>query len=224
MITFATVFRRSGPDTLAFLEDVWQLKDQVRAGWRIRGVPEPESVADHSWGTALLVALFADSEGLDRTRALEIALLHDVAEARTGDIPTRVRPEDREVTPTEKRRREYAAMEAILAPIRGDGTEGGDEAGAGGADWIAERFSDYEERRTPEARFVSDMNLVDMVLQALCYRRAGRYDRTSEALDPAKGEFPGLSEFFATAEPRLSTDTGRRLFATVRDAYEELAP
>ena len=211
MITFASVFRSCGPDTLAFLEEAWRLKDQVRAGWLLRGVPEPESVADHSWGTALLVSLFGEGEGVDRTRALEIALLHDVAEARTGDIPTRVRPEDRQVTPEEKRRREYAAMDAILAPL-------------GRADWVMERFSEYEERRTPEARFVADMNLIDMVLQALCYRRAGRYDKASDALDPAKGEFPGLSEFFATAEPRLSTDTGRRLFGTIRDAYEELSP
>ncbi|MFW5844343.1 MAG: HD domain-containing protein [Spirochaetota bacterium] len=193
------------------------MKDQVRAGWLLRGVPDPESVADHSWGTALLVALFGRCAGVDRTRALEIALLHDLAEAHTGDIPTRVRPEDRQVTPEEKRRREGEAMEAILAPLRNGPTD--DEAG----DWILERFSDYEERRTPEARFVSDMNLIDMVLQALCYRREGRYDRASDALDPATGEFPGLSEFFATAEPRFSTDTGRRLFATIRDAYEELA-
>lgn len=218
MITFASVFRRSGSEILAFLEDVWRLKDQVRAGWQIRGVPDPESVADHSWGTALLVALFCDSEGLDRTRALEIALLHDVAEARTGDIPTRVRPEDRQVAPAEKRRREYEAMREILAPLR-SGAHGGGAAGG----WVMERFSEYEQRSSEEARFVADMNLVDMVLQALRYRRDGRYDKASDALDPAEGEFPGLSEFFATAEPRLSTDTGRRLFATIRDAYEELA-
>jgi putative hydrolases of HD superfamily len=213
MITFATVFRRPGPDTLVLLEDLWQLKDQVRSGWLLRGVPDPESVADHSWGTALLVLLFGEAEGVNRTRALEVALLHDVAEARTGDIPTRVRPEDRQVTPEEKRRREYEAMEAMLAPIRGEKA----------AELIMQRFSDYEERRTPEARFVADMNLIDMVLQALRYRREGRYDRATDAIDPAKDEFPGLLEFFATAEPRLSTDTGRRLFATIRDAYEELA-
>jgi len=213
MITFGTVFRRPGPDTLVLLEDLWQLKDQVRSGWLLRGVPDPESVADHSWGTALLVLLFGEAEGVNRTRALEVALLHDVAEARTGDIPTRVRPEDRQVTPEEKRHREYEAMEAMLAPIRGEKA----------AELIMQRFSDYEERRTPEARFVADMNLIDMVLQALRYRREGRYDRATDALDPAKDKFPGLSEFFATAEPRLSTDTGRRLFATIRDAYEELA-
>jgi putative hydrolases of HD superfamily len=218
MITFASVFGSCGPDTLAFLEEAWQLKDQVRSGWLLRGVPEPESVADHSWGTALLVALFGEGEGVDRTRALEIALLHDVAEARTGDTPTRVRPEDRQVTPEEKRRREYEAMDEILASIRACPTGGGQKA----AEWVMERFSEYEERHTPEARFVADMNLIDMVLQALRYRRADRYDKASDALDPAKGEFPGLSEFFATAEPRLSSDTGRRLFATIRDAYEEL--
>ena len=82
-------------------------------------------------------------------------------------------------------------------------------------------FRDYEERRTPEARFVSDMNLIDMVLQALIYRRSGRYDRQSEGIDPERGS-PGLTEFFETAEPRLETVTGRRLFTEIRDRFSRI--
>lgn len=212
MITFASVFGKRGAEILPFLEDAWKLKDEIRTGWTIRGVPHPESVADHSWGTAMLVALFAEEAGVDRGRALEIALVHDLAEARTGDIPTRVRPEDRPTTPEDKRAKEYAAIDAMLAPLEDPVPK----------QWIRGRFSEYEERRTPESLFVADMNLIDMVLQALIYKRAGRYDRLSDALDINKGEFPGLSEFFATAEPRLSTDIGRRLFSAVQSAYQEL--
>ena len=197
---------------LSFLEDAWKLKDEIRTGWTIRGVPNPESVADHSWGTAMLVALYAGEAGVDRSRALEIALVHDLAEARTGDIPTRVRPEDQAKTREQKRHTEYEAIDAMLAPLED----------AAPKEWVRGRFAEYEDRATPESLFVADMNLVDMVLQALIYKRAGRYDRSSDTLDPTKGEFPGLSEFFATAEPRLSTDTGRRLFEKVRRAYEEL--
>jgi putative hydrolase of HD superfamily len=212
MITFASVFGGREPEILSFLQDAWKLKDEIRTGWTIRGVPDPESVADHSWGTALLVALFADQAGVERSRALEIALVHDLAEARTGDIPTRVRGEDQQTTPERKRLQEYEAIDAMLAPFHDSPP----------SQWIRGRFSEYEERKTPEARFVADMNLIDMVLQALIYKRAGRYDRSSDALDPTQGDFPGLSEFFATAEPRIATDIGRRLFDQVSRAYEEL--
>lgn len=52
----------------------------------MRGVETPESVADHSWGTALLVLMCAPA-GLDVSRALAMATVHDLAEARVGDIP-----------------------------------------------------------------------------------------------------------------------------------------
>ncbi len=85
------------------------LKHVDRAGWRRLGLEHPESVAAHSWGVALLVTLLLP-EHLDRGRALTYAALHDLAEARVGDIT----PADG-VPRAEKHRREAAAMRALCA-------------------------------------------------------------------------------------------------------------
>ena len=66
------------------------LKDQPRTGWVQHGVGGAESVAAHSWGTAYLCLLFAEVAGVDRAKAVEIAVLHDLAEARTGDVAARL--------------------------------------------------------------------------------------------------------------------------------------
>src|SRR5260221_8313896 len=62
-----------------------RLKDVRRQGWVDRGVPDAESVADHSYGVALLAWAVARARGLDGERALLIAIVHDLAEAEVGD-------------------------------------------------------------------------------------------------------------------------------------------
>jgi putative hydrolases of HD superfamily len=68
------------------------LADLPRTGWLLRGVRPCESLADHSFGVAFLAMLFVDAlraEGttIDGERVLRMALVHDAAEARTGDVP-----------------------------------------------------------------------------------------------------------------------------------------
>ena len=70
--------------------DFWslalQLKRLRRTGWIDRGVSDPESSADHSWGVALLAWLLArDYPDLDRERVLLLGLIHDLPEAVAGD-------------------------------------------------------------------------------------------------------------------------------------------
>lgn len=73
-----------------FVHQVGRLKRVPRTGWLDRGVPpiSTESVADHSFRVALLAWVAAEeATGLDRDRVLTLALLHDLAEAVTGDLP-----------------------------------------------------------------------------------------------------------------------------------------
>src|SRR5262245_48114347 len=66
-----------------------QILDRVpRSGYVLRGVSEPESVTEHSWHVLFLVwALGTRIEGIDLSKAVEIALIHDLAELRVGDLP-----------------------------------------------------------------------------------------------------------------------------------------
>ena len=84
-----------------------ELKALLRSGWIAHGIPDPESVASHSWNLSLLVVMMLPPE-LDLALALKYAILHDLPEIDVGDIT----PADG-VSPHEKSRREHAAMEQI---------------------------------------------------------------------------------------------------------------
>jgi putative hydrolase of HD superfamily len=186
----------------------YELKDERRTGWQLRGVDDPESVAAHSWGVAYLVVAFGDRfrdelPGVDLDRALRLAVVHDVAEALTGDVATRADetadPIDREA----KAAAEREAMATLADPLPAR---------------IADAFATYEARETPEAVLVKECDLLDTCVQAVVYEREDRYDPATG--DPtAFTEYDALDEFFATTEQRLQTDAGRVLFDRLRARY-----
>ena len=199
----------------------YDLKDERRTGWQLRGVDEPESVAAHSWGVAYLVAALGDRfredlPGVDLDRALRLAVVHDVAEAETGDVATRaadVADRGDDATRADSTA-EGVDREAKVAAER--------EAMAALAGPLPERVRDaweaYEARDSPEAVLVKECDLLDTCLQAVTYERNDRYD--PEQGDPgAFREYDDLDEFFATTEPRLRTGTGTELFAAIRERY-----
>jgi putative hydrolase of HD superfamily len=149
----------------ALLLETLRLKDVPRAGWLRIGVRAPESVAAHSWGVAFL-ALVLCPAGLDRGRALAIALAHDLAEVRVGDIT----PHDG-VPKAEKHRREAEALRAMLAPV-----PNGDE--------LAALWAEYAAGATREARFVRACDKLDLALQSRHYAEAQGID-TGELLRSA---------------------------------------
>lgn len=148
----------------ARLEEVLALKALPRAGWLRVGVAAPESVAAHSWGVAWLVLALCPP-GLDRGRALAIAVLHDLAEVRVGDIT----PHDG-VPKAEKRRLEETAFADLVAPLPG-------------RDDLYALWREYEEASTPEGRFVKACDKLDLALQAAAYSAAGAH--TGELLASA---------------------------------------
>ncbi len=218
---------------IEFVLKAFGLKDEVRTGWVLRGVRDPESVAAHSWGTALLCWLYAPAaeddnggQAANRERAVAMAVLHDVAEAEMGDVATRVHPQERTMTTEEKRGREREAFSTVQALLQGRERDAGRHAvqrapvHPDSETELAGLWEEYELGETATARFVRDMNLCDMCVQALIYQSTGRYD--AEAETPAFRHFTNLDEFFETSRRRLSTTVGRTLFAEIEERYREV--
>ncbi|MEM8993610.1 MAG: HD domain-containing protein [Acidobacteriota bacterium] len=137
-----------------------QALDRVpRIGYSLRGVADAESVAEHLFHVAFLVwALAGREDGLDRARAFEIALIHDLAEVRFGDLP---RTAAHYLPAGAKAGAELAALRDLLTPLGADGERG------------AALLEDYQEGGTAEARFVRVCDKLQLVVKALWYRGSG---------------------------------------------------
>lgn len=143
---------------IEFLRAVGRLKGLPRTGWLEAGVKNPESVAEHSHRTAVIAMVLADLQGQDAEKAMRMALLHDLAEAETGDLT----PEQKRHRELDYMRDEEEAMTRILSILPKP---------------LAERYrslwGEYCMRASPEAETAVQADKLEMLLQALEYEEAG---------------------------------------------------
>ena len=93
----------SNSKTHALLLEALSLKNLPRTGWILRGAPR-ESVAEHTYGVAMIALVLSRMEKLppkDEHALLRLALLHDLHEARIGDLvpsqKARIKPDEAKV-------------------------------------------------------------------------------------------------------------------------------
>lgn len=76
-------------ETVKLIHELGSLKLTPRSGWLKIGIDIPESVAEHSFRTALIAFLLAKKSGESIEtclRAAFLGLIHDIHEARTMDL------------------------------------------------------------------------------------------------------------------------------------------
>ena len=144
------------------MSEFLQLKNLYRQGWLKRSVPDSacESVADHSFSTALLCLFLADNcfPSADRDRIVRMALIHEAGEVYAGDIT----PVDG-VSPEEKHARERDSALRVFAGL------------PQAPEYLA-LWEEFEENLTPEARIVKQADRLEMLLQATVYEKLGYHD------------------------------------------------
>ena len=161
---------------LSTLIELQRLKRLDRTGWTLRGLPNgTESVAAHSFGVTVIAMLLADkliAHGIavDVEKVLRIAVLHDWAEARVGDMP---RTATLYFGSETRKRAETAAFSDLISEI--DAANG----------LYASLYEDYEHRSSFEARLAKAADVLDLLVQVLALERAGAR---------------GLDEFWQVAE------------------------
>ena len=175
-------------EIIELLMQIGKLKRTVRSGWVKQGVKDPESVADHSFRTAVMVLFLAKKLGYDDFKCVKMALIHDLAESVIGDIITEVG--NKEVANVkEKSEKEKTAMKQLLSQV-----EDGDE--------LFKLWLEFESQGSAEGRFVKALDKLEMVMQAL------EYESDNPTLD--------FDDFWVNAEKYITEDT-RKIFDSLED-------
>ncbi|MFA7057036.1 MAG: HD domain-containing protein [Candidatus Cloacimonadales bacterium] len=143
-------------ENLEVLYQLFKLKNLLRQGWLKRDISklEGESVADHTFGTAMTAWVLAKHFELDLNmeKVLKMSLVHEIGEIYAGDIT----PVDG-VSQTEKYDRELASIEKVFANYKG------------GAEFIS-LWKEFEEAESGEAIFLKQIDKFEMGIQAAIYK------------------------------------------------------
>lgn len=159
-------------DIIELLHKIGKLKDLKRTGWVLKKIPNPESVADHLFRTSFMALLLADKLNLDKNKCVQIALIHDISESLVGDIT----PHNK-ISEHEKHKLEKKAMQSLFKDVNGNN--------------IVDLWNEYKEKKSPEAKFIYELDKIEMLLQA------------SEYEQKYKDKNIDLSEFWIHVEERV---------------------
>lgn len=161
------------------------LKRVNRTGWSLAGVnrARPESVGEHSFGTALLSLLISkelikDGWNVDLSKVTSMALIHDLPEALTSDIPQTAAQLGGNNLSEGKKKAEREAMSQI-AEIKPNFEK-----------WLVDLWDDAEKKTTLESRIVTSADMLDMLIHAVTLEVSGV---SPEILD----------QFFTSIQERL---------------------
>jgi len=172
---------------LTFLLETIKAKRMVRTGWKMNGVHNPESVAEHAFQLCIIVLIVSDYLGVDKEKLIKMALIHDLGEITTGDM---VWIQGNIIDEAKRKKKE--SLESIgiekMFSILGSPTE------------YKSIFDEMIQRKSIESEVFWQIDKLELVIQAAQYELSDNKD---------------LSEFFIDANLHITHPFFRRIFLHV---------
>jgi len=179
-----------------FLQIVENLKSVTRYSMTRTG--RIESTAEHTWRLALMSFIFSEEVAptVDRLKVIKMALVHDIAEAITGDIDA-LKVANGTVSKEEKHNAEVKAMEKIRESLP---RRLGDE--------IFTLWEEYETHSTTESRFVRALDKIETTTQLveIGHKKWDVPDFIPKYPDKTVKEFPPLIPTLKILKARLKKE------------------
>jgi len=144
-------------DLVSFFRVVCNLKKIKRSGWIDKSnISSPESVADHSYSMCMMSMVLSEIIDLDTEHIMKMANLHDLAESFVGDnMHDKISYEEKVLLEDKAMRKIISKLPSFL---RGK---------------YLDIWNEYIDNSTVSAKFVHNMDKLEMALQAKEYEFDG---------------------------------------------------
>lgn len=172
-------------NALSFFKTIGILKNIQRQGLLYYGVKNADSMTDHMFRLAAMVWFFGEGKNLNLAKAFKLALVHDFCKVYTGDITPyeglipnsnkdkykiawrwrRLSLVEKQKAYKKKYKKEYRAIKKLVArlPLKIRTS-------------IISIWLDFQKVGSPEAKFVSQLDRVENLLESLeCWEKDKRF-------------------------------------------------
>lgn len=170
-------------NTLSFLRKIGELKNIKRQGVLYYGFKNADTATDHTFRLALMVWIFGNKRKLNLNKAFKLAFVHDLCKVYTGDITPyegliargdkdghKLAWRWRRLTIAEKKKRfkrkfkkEKSAIQKLTKNLPQELKKD-----------VMDTWLEYQECHSPEARFVSQLDRIENLLEAFECREKDR--------------------------------------------------
>ena len=142
---------------LNFFAEAGLLKRVKRSGWWVAGIKDPESVAEHSFRTAVMGYCLAYLEGVDPFKVMAMSLFNDIHEARINDL--------------HKMGHYYIDFKQAEKKVFADQVR---DLPSGVRDPLAKIRLEYDGQRSRESLLARDADILECLIQAKEYKQDGQ--------------------------------------------------
>jgi putative hydrolase of HD superfamily len=153
------------------------LKQVERIGWVLKGIKNPESIADHNFRVTIMAMILCDYfPKINKERVLELSLIHDWGVIKLGDI---ISEHGKSIVANKnnKKEEERNVVKEILKSFNQQ-------------ERYLRLWDEYYQQRTAEATFLKQIEKLEMAIQALEY-------------ESSRETYADLGEFWNNAEKYL---------------------